>query len=150
MLFTNHALWQILNQASTYIKKMTITGGSLARLIDPDSFGSEFELSLLLWKEAWENHLVFLEAICDGPIFKRWSSHFSQLSKLPFLERDFLAILNFDIDQCTRFHAHRFNYDEVIYWHQLQRACFEHSRPLLSDSLTGPTLSSAPLHDSVC
>jgi len=58
-LFTNHALRQISNQASTYMKKMTVAGGSSAQLIDPDSFGLEVDLSLHLWKEAWENHLVF-------------------------------------------------------------------------------------------
>ena len=143
-LFTNHTLRQILNQASMFMKKMTVTGGSSARLLDPDSFGSEFNLSLFLWKEAWENHLVFLEVICDDAIFKWWSTHFLQLLKLPFLEHDFIAILNFDIDQHTRFHACRFNYDKVIYWHQLQHACFKFTRTAPSNYAAGPAFSSGP------
>src|SRR5882762_5725580 len=118
-LFTIEALQSLANQATTFMKKMTISDGSTAQIVNPNSFRLESDLSLPLWREAWVNYLLFLREVCDSPMLDRWTLYFQRLFTLPNLERDFSAILVFDIDWWTRFHTRRFNHDEMVFCHRL-------------------------------
>ncbi|KAG0702795.1 hypothetical protein DFH29DRAFT_770341, partial [Suillus ampliporus] len=67
-------------------------------LLDLSQFEGELSLDALTWQEAYQRYLTWIADIGDQMSLKRWTNHFSLLSKDEAVRKNFRAILEFDIE----------------------------------------------------
>lgn len=119
-IFTNQNLLSISRSSSLYMKKQTDGHGKSATFlyVDHEDFGSEAGLSLVLWNESWVNYTKYVSEGSEpgSGIPERWGGHYRRLATRPTIEKEFPAILEFDIEQRVRYFANPFAFDNII-WH---------------------------------
>ncbi|KII87056.1 hypothetical protein PLICRDRAFT_30547 [Plicaturopsis crispa FD-325 SS-3] len=146
-LFTNSAL-RYLGENAMSMKKKTMTMSGKADLIDPNFFGPEEDLTVVLFLEAWKNYRVFLHVVCMEPVLTRWLAHGDAMAGIPDLERNFKAVARHDREQRVSYHTQPFKFDELIYWRRFDqiKAEVEHEKTRSDfEAYMRSTLSTTPL-----
>lgn len=119
-LFTNQILSLISRSSSLYMKKQTDGHGKSATFLyaDHEAFGTEAGLDIVLWNEAWGNYAKYVAEGSEpgSGIPERWEGHYRMLATRPTIQKDFAAVLEFDIEQRIRYFANPFVFDKTV-WH---------------------------------
>ncbi|KAG0695338.1 hypothetical protein DFH29DRAFT_782173, partial [Suillus ampliporus] len=90
---------ECLHREGHSLKRSKIhVNGVSHHLLDLSQFEGELNLDALTWQEAYQRYLTWIADIGDQASLKRWTNHFSLLSKDEAVRKNFRAILEFDIE----------------------------------------------------
>ncbi|KAG1811509.1 uncharacterized protein BJ212DRAFT_1483759 [Suillus subaureus] len=121
MLFSNknteclHCEGHSLKHTKVHIK------GVSHHLLDLSQFENERELDPLTWQEAFQYYLTWIAAVNDAQAIKHWTSHFTTLAKDEAIQKNFQAILEFDIETRQNYVLRPHVHDETEWSHRLQK-----------------------------
>jgi hypothetical protein len=90
-------------------------------LLDLSQFDSEVNLDTLTWQEAYQRYLTWIADVGDQASLKRWTNHFSLLSKDEAVRKNFRAILEFDIETRQNYALRPHQHNQAEWEARLQR-----------------------------
>jgi hypothetical protein len=140
MLFSNKNT-EHLHREGHFLKctKVHVNGVS-HHLLDLSQFENKRDLDPLTWQEAFQCYLMWIGDVGDMQSLRRWTSHFTMLTKDEAIHKNFCAILKFDIETRQNYALHPHQHDEAEWSHRLQKKkyttlqdeLFRHSQQLCS------------------
>ncbi|KAG1735977.1 hypothetical protein EDB19DRAFT_1604872, partial [Suillus lakei] len=97
-LFTNQNMERLHREGHALKHSKVHVNGVSHHLLDLSQFENELELDPLSWQEAYQRYLTWIEDIGDASALKRWTMHFTTLSKDEAVRKNFRAIIEFDVE----------------------------------------------------
>ncbi|KAG1859679.1 hypothetical protein F4604DRAFT_1544822, partial [Suillus subluteus] len=102
-LFTNQNMECLHREGHVLKRSKAHVGGLSHHLLDLSQFDNELDLDPLSWQEAYQCYLTWIEEIGDMVSLKRWTTHFTTLSKDEAIRKNFWAIIEFDVETCQNY-----------------------------------------------
>ncbi|KAG1796488.1 hypothetical protein EV424DRAFT_1280734, partial [Suillus variegatus] len=97
-LFTNQNMERLHREGHSLKRSKVHVNGVSHHLLDLSQFENELDLDPLSWQEAYQRYLTWIEDIGDASSLKRWTTHFTTLSKDEAVRKNFRAIIEFDVE----------------------------------------------------
>jgi len=122
-LLTTEATRRLFTEDSAIKKKQTVHRVTKAKtwIIDISEFPKESEISIGDWHAAWRRFIFLMSKIAEKPVIKRWNDHYDFLSSQEDFDKDFSAILRFDIEQRTSYFTSPHTFSEDQYYKRFER-----------------------------
>ncbi|KAG2041578.1 hypothetical protein BDR03DRAFT_855988 [Suillus americanus] len=98
-LFTNQNMEHLHCEGHALKRSKVHVNGISHHLLDLSQFENELDLDLLSWQEAYQCYLTWIEDIGDPSSLKCWTAHFTTLSKKEAVQKNFRAIIEFNIEK---------------------------------------------------
>jgi hypothetical protein len=125
-LFTSNSTRK-LHTETTSLKQNTVYNslGIKCHILDLAQFSEEPKIDIVDWHEGWQRYLVFLDTHCEIEIATRWRDHYHFLSAHDDFRINFPALLQFDIEERTRYCINPRTFDKDSYLRHLESVKLE-------------------------
>jgi hypothetical protein len=90
-------------------------------LLDLSQFENEHELDPLTWQEVFQHYFSWIADVGDEQSVKHWTMYFTILAKDEAIQKNFCAILKFDIETRQNYTLCPHQHDEAEWSHCLQK-----------------------------
>ena len=120
-LFSNLNTERLHREGHSLKRSKIHVNGVSHHLLDLSQFESELELDPLTWQESYQRYLTWIADIGDPQALKRWTSHFTSLSKDEAVRKNFRAILEFDIETRQNYALRPHQHNQIEWEARLQK-----------------------------
>jgi hypothetical protein len=151
-LFTSKSMQKLWEQPSSCpTKNISIHGeGNKIAILNVTPFGEEKDLSIAQWHEAHNNYDAWLGEAYEDDIAAHWIQHHRFLTSIDNFEKNFPAILKFDVAERTSYTFRPMNFNQDAYSNRWSLITMETLKESVESSLkiltttptSGPTRNS--------